>query len=206
MNLPFYAAPEFLEDLTSRLEGRVSGALEWLIQTNGDSDPYDSVILVGFEGAEREPSLAVKVPRMAENAYSLRAEYQSLNQLWFLLGAEAEYRLPRPIDLLDLDGQPALVLSFVRGENLARTLSAGFWHQEHRVLKLAQEAGRSLRALHESASILLSPGENPYLEFKSRAGGFQKLFPLSDRDLLTLFRISTILDSRTCKVCRKILI
>lgn len=205
------AAPSFLDELTVSLRSssprrRISGELEWLVSTNGDSDPFDSVILFGFEAGRNDPSFVAKVPRLPQNRRSLEVEHRSLAELWALLGSAAEAWLPEPIAFVSLHGQPALVLSYIKGQSLVKASGAAFWAGDARVLRLFVEAARALRKLNEGAAVPLADNEAPFSDLGEKARRFGELFPLTAEEQTALERLVQVAASETSRAACKVLI
>jgi hypothetical protein len=109
----------FLDDLSSFVlllnDGKrelFSSPMHWTILSNGDADFHDNVIFFGFDGTKAEPVLAAKVPRLVENGWMLRAEYEHLIELWSCIGKEAASYIPKPYALTTLQQRPVLLLSY----------------------------------------------------------------------------------------------
>jgi aminoglycoside phosphotransferase (APT) family kinase protein len=177
-----------------------------MILTNGDSDPFDSIILLGFGDSGADPLYVAKVPRMPRNGRLLKVEYDRLKELWTLMGADAALRLPRPVAFIEPSGQPVLVLSYVKGPNLLRSAGRGFWGDEARVLELLENSARSLRALHERACIPLERREATPSGFELMAEKFRALFSLNRKEESALSEISAELRSRISKATYKVLV
>jgi hypothetical protein len=199
-------SPYFLDELTRSLQEQGTGPLQWMILTNGDSDPFDSVILFGFNPGQAEPSLVAKVPRMPQNSPPLEVEYKSLSQLWSLLGPRAGSYLPRPVALLNLQGQPVLVITHISGDSLVRAASRPFWSQQGPALQLAKEAGCVLRELNDLASLPVDPAERLGANFEQRAAGFSDLFSLSREEESALAQVVQQAGAVAGNARRKVLV
>lgn len=212
MKGPLIPVPSVMEELTDRLRrvppkrGPAAGDLEWMILTNGDSDPFDSIIFLGFGPSGSDPIYAAKVPRMPQNGRLLRAEYDRLKELWDLIGSAASLVLPEPIAFESLDGQPVLVLSYVHGPTMLKAAGRGFWAEEARALGLVQNAARSLRMLHEQACLPLDPGEEAASGFEPIAEKFRALFSLNRAEEIALLEVAAELGSRASTATHKVLI
>jgi hypothetical protein len=195
-----------MEELTAALQSSGAGPLSWLILTNGDSDPFDSVILFGFKPGAAAPSLVAKVPRMPANSLALEVEFRSLSELWSLLGEQAAARLPEPVALLDIHGQPVVVIGHISGENLLRSTAWPFFTQEGRLMELFVEAACSLRQLNDLASQPVQDGSEFSSAFERRAAGFARLFSLSPSEELALEQVVQRVESATRAARRKVLV
>jgi aminoglycoside phosphotransferase (APT) family kinase protein len=190
----------------SRPGAAASERLEWMILTNGDTDPFDSVILLGFGASGGDPLYAAKVPRRPQNGRLLEVEYRRLRELWELMGPAAAATLPKPIAYVEPDGQPVLVLGYVSGSTLLKAAGRGFWADQPRVLQLVREAAHSLRTLNERASVPLAPGERVPLGLDLVAGRFRELFVLSTEEEAALAAIIDGLPARTGGATHKVLL
>src|SRR5512145_934910 len=123
-------------------------SLQWVLLANGDADFHDNVIFFGFSEKQRDPVLVAKVPRLLENGWMLQTEYDHLVELWNCIGDEAAQYVPKPYGVTTLQGRPALMISYVPGESLARLSNRSFWENETSVSALAGEAARTLRGLN----------------------------------------------------------
>lgn len=160
-------------------------SLHWTLHTNGGADLNDNVIFLGFEPSKRNPSLVAKIPRLPSNNWVLKTEYDHLSEIWHLLGKEATRRLPEPIALAEINGQAALVISYVDGQGLIHSSRQGLWRDTARLLDLARDAARSLRKIHEHASTSLAAGEHILSDLPRKIESFRKLFsPNADESRL----------------------
>ena len=125
-----------------------SSPLHWTILSNGDADFHDNVIFFGFEGKKADPVLVAKVPRLIENGWMLKVEYDHLVELWSCIGEDAVSYVPRPYVMTTLQSRPVFVLSYVSGESLTELSPKSFWRNSGKVLALSKEAARSLRNLN----------------------------------------------------------
>ena len=94
------------------------GASYWAILANGDADFHDNVIFFGFDEKRTDPVLVAKVPRLIENGWMLKTEYDHLVELWNCIGEEAANYVPRPYAMTTLQDRPVLMISYVSGESL----------------------------------------------------------------------------------------
>lgn len=203
--------PSFMDELTAVLsaappqEAASADPVEWMVLTNGDSDPFDSVILFGFSEG-RDPAFVAKVPRLPQNRRPLEVEYLSLKELWDRLGPAAQGCLPRPFALVDIGGQPALVISYIKGSSLLRASGRGFWQRQDRVRALMLEAARSLRTLNDRASAPLEAGEQLAPIFEQRLAKFRELFSLTASEDAALSDLARTIEILSARASRKVLV
>ncbi len=163
--------------------------LRWTLHSNGGADLNDNVIFLGFERGKRNPSLVAKVPRLPSNNWVVQTEYARLSEIWTLLDKDAPRRLPEPIALAEVNGQAALVISYVQGQGLIHSSRKGLWRDSARLLDLARDAARSLREIHERASKPLAASERVPSDLPRKIEAFRKFFSPSEEEsrLLTEF-------------------
>lgn len=181
----------FALSLSEREHQLFASPLHWLLFANGDADFHDNVIFFGFAGEQSDPVLVAKVPRLIENGWMLKAEYDRLVELWSYIGEEAAQYVPKPYGMTILQERPALLLSHVSGESLTRLPARSFWGNGEQVSALAREAARALRHLNRLTERPIRRGETPDSRFRERADKFRELFPLTqqeDRALSDLVR------------------
>lgn len=183
-----------------------SSPLHWTILSNGDADFHDNVIFFGFEGKKADPVLVAKVPRLIENGWMLKAEYDHLFELWSCIGEDAVSYVPRPYAITTLQERSVFVLSYVPGESLTRVSPRSFWRNSGQVLKLAREAARSLRNLNRLTESPIEPIGSKDTRFLEIAEKFTDLFQISGEEQNALTALVEILDRRTASATHKILI
>lgn len=169
----------FPDALTRLVTSHPNQSLRWTLHTNGLTYLNDNVIFLGFEHGERDPSFVAKIPRLPSNNWVVQTEYARLSEIWSLLGADAPRRLPKPIALAEINGQFALVISYVKGQGMIHSLRKGLWRDPVRLLELASDAARSLREIHEHASRPVVAGEHIPSDLPRKIETFRKLFPLN---------------------------
>lgn len=164
-----------------QMEGRLpfSAPFHWVILSNGLAKHDDSVIFFGFENKAPNPVLVVKVPRLPENAWSLQIEYDRLVELWGLLGDEAVYRLSQPIAMVNLEGQPALITTYLRGKNWLHGARSKLWDDPEQILALAVDVAQSLRDIMDRTATPLKANEKVPSDFQKKAEKFQQMYLLS---------------------------
>src|SRR5690349_13781594 len=103
----------FVDDLSSLAlllkDGKqelFTSPLHWTILSNGDADFHDNVIFFGFENNQKEPVLVAKVPRLVENGWMLKVEYDRLVELWNSIGEKAGSYVPKPYAITTLQDRP----------------------------------------------------------------------------------------------------
>ena len=182
-----------------------SASLQWVVLANGDADFHDNVIFFGFRPGQSDPVLAVKVPRLVENGWMLRTEYDRLVELWNCLGAEAARYVPKPYGLITLQARPVLALSYVAGESLTRLSPRSFWGNRAQVSALAGEAARALRELNRLTESPVG-GESLPSGFSQKADKFRELFALTPREERALSVLTGRVESSLGAASHKVLI
>ena len=157
-------------------DGILSSPLYWTILANGDADFHDNLIFFGFHAEETDPVLVAKVPRLVENGWMLKTEYDHLVELWSCIGESAAQYVPKPYALTNLQERPVLMISYVSGESLTRLSRRSFWGNRGQVAALAGEAARSLRALNDLTESPIQVHESYILTFKKRQINFVSCF------------------------------
>lgn len=157
-----------------------SPVLDWVLLSNGDVYYHDSVIFFGIDQKNITPVLVAKTPRLPENGWALKIEYDSLVELWYRMGENAAYHLPKPIALISYKMQPALVISYLQGESLLLTSKDFFWRNMDQVLLLAVEAAESLDKIFRSTFTDLEREERPFFDFSRRAEKFKEMYYLNE--------------------------
>jgi hypothetical protein len=201
----------FLDDLSSFVlslheggKALFSSLPHWTTLSNGDADFHDNVIFFGFDNKKPEPVLVAKVPRLAENGWMLKAEYDHLAELWNCIGAEAASYVPKPYAMTTLQERSVLLLSYVSGESLTRLSSKSFWRNSRQVSTLAKEAARSLRNLNRLTERSMDPTESSDSRFLEKAEKFKDLFQITRAEEHVLANlvetVNTCLASSTHKV------
>jgi hypothetical protein len=183
-----------------------SPPLQWVLLANGDADFHDNVIFFGFTEKHRDPVLVAKVPRLIENGWMLKTEYDRLVDLWNCLGEEAAQYVPKPYGMTSLQGRPVLAISYVPGESLTRLSNRTFWNSADQVSALAGEAARTLRELNSLSAIPLRRGEAPVVRFPEKADKFRELFALTPREDQALFDLVQEVKTRRAQATHKVLI
>jgi hypothetical protein len=194
----------FVYSLSEREPERFSAPLHWVLLGNGDADFHDNVIFFGFDEGQTDPVLVAKVPRLAENGWMLKTEYDHLVELWSCIGEKAAHYVPRPFGLVTLQARPVLVLSYVPGESLTRLSPRSFWRNRAQVSALAAEAAGTLRELNRLTERPVRPGESLRSRFAQKADQFGTLFQLTSEEERALSdlvgRVETRLETPSHKV------
>jgi hypothetical protein len=203
----------FLDDLSSFVlmltDGKkelFSSPLHWMILSNGDADFHDNVIFFGFDGSQAEPVLVAKVPRLVENGWMLKVEYDHLVELWNCIGEEATSYVPKPYAMTTLQKRPVLVLSFASGESLTRLSPRLFWRNSRQVSALAREAAQSLRNLNRLTERPIEQVESRDSRFLEKAEKFKDLFQITGEEERALAALVETVASRADSASHKVLI
>lgn len=183
-----------------------SSELDWVLLSNGEAYYHDSVIFFGIDKKSYSPVLVVKTPRLPENGWALKIEYDSLVELWDRMGENAVYYFPKPIALFEYEKQPALMLSYLKGESLLLSSKELFWNNLDLVFSLAVESAESLDKIFRSTFTNLEHEENPLFDFSRRTEKFQKMYPLSRLQNKTLEIILNKLEANRDNTAGKTLL
>jgi hypothetical protein len=203
----------FLEDLSAFALSLVESdhklllrPLRWMMLCNGDADFHDNVIFFGFNDSQTDPVLVVKVPRLIENGWMLKTEYDHLVELWNCIGEEAAQYVPKPYALVTLQERSALMISYVSGESLTRLSRRSFWGNSEQVSALAKEAARALSNLNRLTKSLIVPGESLDSFFSEKADKFRELFPLTPGEDALLSDLVKAVEHRAAAATHKVII
>ena len=176
----------FLDELSdfalslSEGEGQLFSSIpHWVSLSNGDADFHDNVIFFGFEEMRDDPILVAKVPRLAENGWMLKAEYDHLLALWSCIGAEAANYIPKPYALALLQERSVLMISYIAGESLTRLSRKSFWGDSQKVAALAREAAQTLGELNRLTARPVERQEALDLDLQRKADTFREMFQLN---------------------------
>jgi hypothetical protein len=178
----------------------------WTILSNGDADFHDNVIFFGFDNKTVEPVLVAKVPRLAENGWMLKMEYDHLIDLWSCIGENAISYVPKPYALATLQERTVLAISYISGESLTRLSPRSFWRNRRRVLGLAREAARSLRNLNRLTESPIQQSESKDSRFLEKAEKFKGLFRITAEEERALAALVEMVDIRAAVASHKVLI
>jgi aminoglycoside phosphotransferase (APT) family kinase protein len=126
-NLTTVATEEFPELLVSappiRLPlwefVRASGLDSLILGTSKDPNAKITVLLISPQSGR--PVLAVKAPTTDEAARAVDAEARVLADLWRLQPRDVAETIPRVVDLLEVEGRPAIVTTAVPGVPMTTT-------------------------------------------------------------------------------------
>ena len=177
---------DFVATLSERGYKLFSSPIRWVSLANGDADFHDNVIFFGFDEGKDNPVVVAKIPRLIENGWMIKTEYDRLLELWNCLGAEAENYVPQPYALASLQKRPVLLISYVSGESLTRLSRKSFWSASSKVAELAREAARTLRDLNRRTERPMEAGESIDLNLQTKADTFRELFQLNREEDRTL--------------------
>lgn len=180
--------------------------LHWVTLANGDADFHDNVIFFGFDEREPDPVLVAKVPRLAQNGWMLKTEYDHLLELWNCMGAVAANYVPQPYALPTLQGRSVLILSYVPGESMTRLSRKSFWEDSRRVSSLSREAARTLRDLHRLTARPVRQEDGSYLNLQTKVDTFRKLFPLRVEEDQALSDLLKTIDETSKTASRAVII
>ena len=160
--------------------------LHWTILSNGDADFHDNVIFFGFDSNQEEPVLVAKVPRLVENGWMLKVEYERLVELWNTIGVSAASYIPRPYALTLLQDRAVLLISYAPGESLTRLPARSFWRNTRKVLGLGRDAAHSLRNLNRLTERPREENEAQNARWLEKVEKFKDLFQLTPEEEQTL--------------------
>lgn len=180
--------------------------LQWVSLAPGIPDLDENVIFFGLEAGKTYPTVVAKTPRLPENKWALQIEYDRLTELWRLLGPEAEYRLQKIIAMAELQGQPVLVTTFLRGENLLRVTRKSLWQAPARLLSLSIDVAQSLRSIMDQTATPLTDGEKIDSGFSEKIEKYKQMYAPPNAELQTLDALALEVESAALKVDHKILI
>jgi aminoglycoside phosphotransferase (APT) family kinase protein len=183
-----------------------SPPLHWVCLANGDADFHDNVIFFGFESKQSDPVLVSKVPRLVENGWMLKTEYDHLVELWNCIGSEAAKYVPKPYGFTTIQERPVLLISYVPGESLTRLWRNSFWGDVAQVMALAREAGHSLRELNRLTETPVQPADSLRVDLQKRVDTFRELFQVSTDEDRELAALINIFEERSSVARHKVLI
>src|SRR5512136_3056343 len=92
----------FVLSLSEREHKLFAPPFHWMLLGNGDADFHDNVIFFGFNGEQDDPILGAKVPRLIENGWMLKIEYDRLIDLWNCIGEDAAQYVPKAYGMVTL--------------------------------------------------------------------------------------------------------
>lgn len=196
----------FILSLSEHRADFFSSPLHWILLSNGDADFHDNVIFFGFEGKKLDPVLVAKVPRLIENGWMLKTEYDHLVELWNCIGEDAASYVPKPYAMTTLQERSVLVISYASGESLARLSPRSFWRDSKKVLSLAKEAAHSLRDLNRRTETPIEPVDPKDSRFLEKAEKFRDLFQITGEEERALAALVETLHIRTTSAKHKVLI
>ncbi|HET6594608.1 MAG TPA: aminoglycoside phosphotransferase family protein [Anaerolineales bacterium] len=183
-----------------------SAPLRWVLLANGDADFHDNVIFFGFDQRESDPVLVAKVPRLVQNGWMIKTEYDHLLELWDCMGSSAANYLPKPYALPTLQERSVLLLSYVPGESMTRLSRKSFWGDSRQVSSLSREAARTLRELHSLTERPVRQEDRSNLNLQTKADTFRKLFPLTAEEDQTLSDLVRTIDETSKTASRAVII
>ena len=183
-----------------------SPPFHWVCLANGDADFHDNVIFFGFDANQTDPILVAKIPRLIQNGWMLKTEYDHLVELWNCIGSEAATYVPKPYALTALQERPVLMISHVPGESLTRLSRKAFWGDRAKVAVLAREAARNLRALNRLTESPIEPNGSLNLELPTKVEKFRELFPLTAEEDEALSQLVNVVHETSKAASHKIMI
>ncbi|MBL8049947.1 MAG: aminoglycoside phosphotransferase family protein [Anaerolineales bacterium] len=200
---------DFTQSLTTLVStlpqsGRVfSNSLSWVLLSNGLTEFDENLIFFGFEEENAKPVLVAKVPRLPKNIYVIQTEYERLTEVWACLGDKAQYHIPQPIALSNVQGQPVLITTYVNGENLLRL---DITDNEDEFLQFSIHVANSLRELLDSTLTKLDSDEAIRLEFSQKTEKFKQMYSLQDSEITAVDNLRAEIESNEKIASSKILI
>lgn len=203
----------FLDELSdygaSLSEGQhklFSTPLHWLSLGNGDADFHDNVIFFGFDQRGPDPVLVAKVPRLVQNGWMLKTEYDHLLELWGCMGTAAANYIPKAYALAAVQERSILMLSYVSGESLTRLSHRSFWGDERQVRALSSEAARTLRELNQLTERPIQRQDASRRDLRTKADTFRDLFQLRGEEEQALAELLKILSEKFKTASHEVLI
>lgn len=196
----------FALSLTERDRKIFSAPLQWVMLGNGDADFHDNLIFFGFDHSDNDPVLVAKVPRLIENGWMLKTEYDHLVELWNCIGDEAAQYVPKPYGMTTLQQRPLLIISYVAGESLTRLSPRTFWGNSEQVAALAEEAASALRKLNQLTESPIEGGQTSKFLFPEKANKFRELFEVTAREEAGLADLVSAVESSMATASHKVII
>lgn len=204
----------FVDDLTTHLSsalhhkhGLSSVAYYWVMLSNGSADVHECVVFFGFKNGDSYPTLVAKIPRLPEDEWVIRVEYERLVEICDLIGMpDAEQHLPQPISYTSLHGQPVMVTSYVRGENLLRATGKKIWQKPEQVRILAMDVAKSLHHIMDRTARQLTDNDRPSSDIQKKADKFKQMHSLTENELYVVENLVKEIVDNELKASHKILL
>ncbi len=197
---------DFAASLSETEHKLFSVPLHWVSLANGDADFHDNVIFFGFDQQQANPVLVAKVPRLVENGWMLKTEYDHLTELWDCMGTEAVKYVPKPYAFTSIQDRSVLMISYVPGESLTRLSPKSFWGDNRQVSALAREAARTLRDLHRLTERPIQREDTLDRDLQTKVDKFRELFQVkTDEDLMLAELVKTV-NQKSKTASHKVLI
>ncbi len=204
----------FVDDLTSHLsavlhqkQGFVPDTYYWVMLSNGSADVHECVVFFGFKNGESFPTLVAKIPRLPEDEWVIRVEYERLVEICQLVGMpDAVQHLPQPISYTSLQGQPVMITTYVRGENLLRASGKKIWKKPEQVRMLAMDVAKSLRHIMDRTARQLVNNDHPSSDFQKKADKFKEMHSLTEDELCFVDDLVKEIAHNDSKASHKILL
>jgi len=181
----------FVDSLTSHVSSlslrnlghQPAHPFSWVMLSNGSADEHECVIFFGLESGKSIPTLVAKIPRLPEDVWVIKAEYERLVEICDLVGMPDSLQyLPQPISYIFLRGQPVLITTYVRGENLLRTFGKLMQRQPEQVYVLVLEIAKSLRYIMDKTAQPLTADNRPDSDFQKKVEKFKQMHSLSEKE------------------------
>ena len=204
----------FVDDLTSHVSSVLLGNQEfasdayyWVMLSNGSADAHECIVFFGFKNSEALPTLVAKIPRLPEDEWVIRVEYERLEEVYGLVGLpDAVRHLPQPISYTSLQGQPVMITTYVRGENLLRATGKMIWKKPEQIRMLAIDVARSLRHILDRTARQLIDNDRPVSDFQKKADKFKQMHSLTDKELGFVDNLINEVANNNLKASHKILL
>lgn len=200
----------FIDNLTFKITNylpkdkeRFSDMKNWIMFCNGLTDFQETVIFFGIKNNRSYPSLVVKAPRMADSVWDAKSEYDRLVEYWNCLAYKAYLRFPEPIALLDINGHPAMVTSFVEGESLAYS---NIVKDPKSFATFSIDVAKLLQELIVSTLIPLEDDEKITIDFDKKVTKFKNMYKLSADELMIVDNLLIEVQSFAKRATHKILV
>ncbi len=156
----------------------------WTMLSNGSADVHECIIFFGLESGKSAPSLVAKIPRLPEDDWVIKAEYDRLVEICNLVGMpDAVQYLPQPISYTSLNGQPVLITTYVHGENLLRTFGKMIQRRPDMVYTLALDVAKSLRFIMDRTAQLVTINGRPESDFHKKVEKFKQMHSLTENEI-----------------------
>ena len=168
--------------------------LDWAMLSNGASSLHECILFFGIGTEGATPVLVAKVPRLPSDDWIIRTEYASLVALWEQLGEQkAVSRIPRPIDLVVLQGQPTLITSYIDSGNLLHSSRKLNCQDTKQVIELAPDAGKYLAEILDQTATPLTAENRPISDFDKKAEKYKLMHFLLDAEIDAVSELENVI-------------